>query len=253
MVETKGPATLQGMFIGAQVPFELAGLIFKAFYTAGIKPSSFELAPVYSTAEVEAAIDDMRAKLSTNGSPLQITDGSKPRRKKRKIHVPVGGGMLAYLVSLINETPRNRDELRRLVAARGHWDVKSVDARMHDLLSRKFATRDGDGFLHITEKGRAVASPKAEEVLTTKIVRKRRDGKLTGAEAVRLALRPLPFPETMALQDIKKFFKKKNLRADSASVALNVMKTNGEVEAPEPARYRLTQQERNKHVQPSAT
>src|SRR5439155_1730158 len=81
MSDEKRPANLAGMFIGGQVPFELVGLIFKAFYSAGINPSSFELAPIYTDADVADAVEKMGRKLSANGAVPQITDQSAPKRK----------------------------------------------------------------------------------------------------------------------------------------------------------------------------
>lgn len=149
MEEKPRPANLAGMFIGGQVPFELAGLIFKAFYSAGINPKSFELAPIYTDANVAAAVEEMGRKLS-NGTPLQIADGTKKRRRAPPIK---GGSMRAYLLSLINEKPRSRAELKTIMTGQTQWNAKSLDARLHDLLKIKMIHRDADDYFHPTKKG----------------------------------------------------------------------------------------------------
>lgn len=253
MEEKPRPVNLAGMFIGGQVPFELAGLIFKAFYSAGIDPKSFELAPIYTDAHVTAAIEEMRGKLSRNGAALQITDETV--KQKRKSPNKKGGGMKGYLLALISVSPRSRDEMRRLLEKQNQWTPKSLDARMHDLVAQKLVHRDADGFYHPTKKGAAVLAPKADEPAEKlgKVARKRVKGEKTQLGFV-LGLLEKAWPEAVLLKKMRKIFKAKGLRPESVSVALHVLKVKGRVEQPEPAMYKFVKQqpkETQSDVQPS--
>lgn len=240
MDDEKRPANLAGMFIGGQVPFELVGLIFKAFYSAGINPSSFELAPIYTDANVAAAVEEMGRKLSNGGVP-QITDQSPKRKITRP---PLGGGMKGYILALINVSPRKKDELRRLVQAKGQWEPKSLDARVYDLTAEKKIHKDADDFYHITKKGIAVVAPKAEEGAAPKQVRrifKKPKGASTNVQLV-LSLLEKSYPDPMTLKKLRTIFKSKDRRPESASVVLHVLKAKGLIEVTEPATYRFVPQ-----------
>lgn len=247
MEEKPRPANLAGMFIGGQVPFELVGLIFKAFYSAGIDPKSFELAPIYTDANVTAALEEMRGKLSSNGAAPQITDETVKHRRK-----PVntkGGGMKGYLLALISVSPRNRDEMRRQLEKQQQWVPKSLDARIHDLVAQKLIHRDADGYYHPTKKGVVAKAPKADQPVDErgwpvrkKAIRKRVKGEKTQLDYTLRVLEKV-WPAAMPLRRLRILFKQKGLRPESASVALHVLKTTGRVESPEKGMYKFVKQQ----------
>jgi hypothetical protein len=244
MEEKPRPVNLAGMFIGGQVPFELAGLIFRAFYSAGIDPKSFELAPIYTDAHVTAAIEEMRGKLSGNGAAPQITDETTKRR--RQPANTRGGGMKGYLLALISVSPRNRDEMRRLLENQKHWVPKSLDARIHDLVAQKLIHRDADGYYHPTKKGLGARAPKADEPIVGRAKApkrvKRGKGEKTQLDFL-LGVLEKAWPAAMPLKRLKRIFKAKGLRPESASVALHVLKTTGQVESPEKGVYKFVKQQ----------
>lgn len=249
MEEKPHPANLAGMFIGARVPFEFVGLIFQAFYSAGINPKSFELAPVYTDARVTAALEEMQGKL--NGAVPQITDRSKQPRMKRASPAR-GGGMKGYLLALINLAPRARLEMQRLLQKQSQWTPKSLDARLHDLTAQKLIHKDADGVYHPTKKGTATLAPKAVETKPKFPRRGRpRQGELSQLDYL-LGVLEKAWPQTRTLKKLRAIFKAKGMRPESASVALHVLKAKGQIEMTAPATYKFVQpKQETVDVQPS--
>ncbi len=232
------PTNLAGMFIGGAVPFELAGQIFRAFYAAGIDPRSFELAPIYNEAQVGTAIDELRGKLGKPNGVPQITDQSAPKKRRNRKPI-VAGSFKAFLLDLITKAPRTRIELRKLAAGKS-WTIKSLDARLYDLLKMKMIVRSSDGAYlpNSTIDSVAIAALQKQQGGKT---RRRVTNKGRTNEELILNLLKKAFPNTVTLAKLRAKFKTKGLRAESASVALHVLKTRGQVERPEPAVYKYVE------------
>lgn len=241
------PPNLSGMFIGAAVPFGLVGEIFKAFYAAGIDPRSFELAPVYTEAQVGTAIDELRGKLGSPNGTAQIADQGKPKlRRKRKLIID--GGFKAYLLNLITMKPRTRDELRAL-SSNKKWDAKSLDARLYDLKSKKLIERNEEGIYRAIGAVEGSTIVPLQQQKPQKVGRRKREGSHLGMV---LDYLKKAFPNSVPLAKLRAKFKQKGLRPESASVALHVLMLTGKVERPEPAVYKYVQPKQEiANVEPS--
>jgi len=218
------PEHLHALHIGAQVPFRFAGLVLEAFYRAGVDPQTFEIAPVYDNAAAKALAGALQQQLQDQ-SPLAL-----PAPKARRATKP--GSLIGYLETLILKKPRPRAELKRLTEAKGQWQMKALDGRLHDLVHRRqTVVRDGDLYKAnpnppVDVRLRKLATPKLKKVPKG----------TSQVEVIEHALRKA-HPQYLTLRQLHRVFKARKLRIGSASVALGSLIAKKRVARVAPATY----------------